>query len=200
MADDKKQPIVIKKIVKGGGHHGGAWKVAYADFVTAMMAFFLLLWLLGISDEDMRGGISEMFKHPSPLIGPGGTSTSMIKLGGTKEIPHGEGDKIMKQAEIEKNDDVVSDEKEQREKEKIVLDQLLVKLKDTIENSEILKDFKDQMLLEVIPEGLRIQIIDKEKRPMFSSGSEKLKPYTRVILQEVAKTIADNAKNKISIT
>ena len=77
------------------------------------------------------------------MIGPGGTSTSMIKLGGTKEIPHGEGDKIMKQAEIEKNDDVVSDEKEQREKEKVVLDQLLVKLKDTIENGEILKDFKE---------------------------------------------------------
>lgn len=93
MADDKKQPIVIKKIVKGGGHHGGAWKVAYADFVTAMMAFFLLLWLLGISDEAMRGGISDMFRNPSPLIGPGGSSTSMIKLGGTKEIPHGEGEK-----------------------------------------------------------------------------------------------------------
>ena len=200
MADDKKQPIVIKKIVKGGGHHGGAWKVAYADFVTAMMAFFLLLWLLGISDEDMRGGISDMFKNPSPLIGPGGTSTSMIKLGGTKEIPHGDGDKLMKQAEIENNEDIISDEKIEKAKEKIVLDQLLVKLKDTIEKSEILKDFKDQMLLEVIPEGLRIQIIDKEKRPMFSSGSEKLKPYTRVILQEVAKTIADNAKNKISIT
>ena len=206
MADDKKQPIVIKKIVKGGGHHGGAWKVAYADFVTAMMAFFLLLWLLGISDENMRGGISDMFKNPSPLIGPGGTSTSMIKLGGTKEIPHGDGDKLMKQAKVETNQDVVSDdgenkdEIEQREKEKVVLDQLLVKLKDTIEKSEILKDFKDQMLLEVIPEGLRIQIIDKEKRPMFSSGSEKLKPYTRVILQEVAKTIAKNAKNKISVT
>ena len=103
MADDKKQPIVIKKIVKGGGHHGGAWKVAYADFVTAMMAFFLLLWLLGISDEAMRGGISDMFRNPSPLIGPGGTSSSMIKLGGTKEIPRGEGDQIMKQAEILKH-------------------------------------------------------------------------------------------------
>ena len=202
MADDKKQPIVIKKIVKGGGHHGGAWKVAYADFVTAMMAFFLLLWLLGITDETMRGGISDMYRNPSPLIGPGGTSTSMIKLGGTKEIPRGDGEKIMKQAEIEivQDQDVISEEKEKIEKEKVVLDQLLIKLKDTIEKSEVLKDFKDQMLLEVIPEGLRIQIIDKEKRPMFSSGSEKLKPYTRVILQEVAKTIADNAKNKISIT
>lgn len=215
MADDKKQPIVIKKIVKGGGHHGGAWKVAYADFVTAMMAFFLLLWLLGISDEAMRGGISDMFRNPSPLIGPGGSSTSMIKLGGTKEIPHGEGEKMMKQAEVETKEDVVSDDSEQKDerekrieiekviekaKEKVVLDQLLIKLKETIEKSDTLKDFKDQMLLEVMPEGLRIQIIDKEKRPMFSSGSEKLKPYTRVILHEVAKTIAKNASNKISIT
>lgn len=200
MADDKKQPIVIKKIVKGGGHHGGAWKVAYADFVTAMMAFFLLLWLLGISDEAMRGGISEMFKNPSPLIGPGGASTSMIKLGGTREIPHGEGEKPMKQSDEIENKEVISKEKEEAEKEKVVLDQLLTKLKETIEKSEMLKDFKDQILLEVMPEGLRIQILDKEKRPMFSSGSEKLKPYTRVILHELAKTIAKNTKNKISIT
>ena len=213
MADDKKQPIVIKKIVKAGGHHGGAWKVAYADFVTAMMAFFLLLWLLGISDEAMRGGISEMFRNPSPLIGPGGSSSSMIKLGGTKEIPLGEGEKIMKQADFQSKENVTSGEdkavkqieiekiiEKEKAKEKVVLDQLLIKLKETIEKSETLKDFKDQMLLEVMPEGLRIQIIDKEKRPMFSSGSEKLKPYTRVILHEVAKTIAKNAANKISIT
>lgn len=204
MADDKKQPIVIKKIVKGGGHHGGAWKVAYADFVTAMMAFFLLLWLLGISDDAMRGGISEIFKNPSPLFGPGGASTSMIKLGGTKEIPRGEGEKLNEQTVIEQKEDVViedSEKKQQKEKDKVVLDQLLVKLKETIESSEMLKDFKEQMLLEVTPEGLRIQIIDKEKRPMFASGSEKLKPYTRVILQEVAKTITENApQNKISIT
>ena len=205
MADDKKQPIVIKKIVKGGGHHGGAWKVAYADFVTAMMAFFLLLWLLGISDEAMRGGISDMFKNPSPLIGPGGASTSMIKLGGNKEIPHGEGEKLMKQAEIEKSEDVISDDSEDKDeddkaKEKVILDQLLVKLKEKIEQSDMLKEFQEQLLLEVIPDGLRVQIIDKKNRPMFSAGSEKLKPYTRVILHEIAKTIAENAINKISIT
>ena len=211
MADDKKQPIVIKKIVKGGGHHGGAWKVAYADFVTAMMAFFLLLWLLGISDETMRGGISEMFRNPSPLIGPGGTSISMIKLGGTKEIPRGDGEKIMKQAEIEKKQDVDSGESEKKDekvkikeievaKEKVVLDLLMKKLKETIEKSAMLKDFQEQILLEVMPEGLRIQIIDKKNRPMFSSGSEKLKPYTRVILHELAKNIAKNVSNKLSIT
>jgi len=222
VADDKKQPIVIKKIVKGGGHHGGAWKVAYADFVTAMMAFFLLLWLLGISDEAMRGGISDMFKAPSPLIGPGGASTSMIKLGGTKEIPHGEGEKLNKQSDNEKQKIIIAAEEKLAEnlkskaikdlgdggkessdataKEVVLLDQLLLNLKESIEKSETLKDFKDQLLLEIMPEGLRIQIIDKEKRPMFSSGSEKLKPYARVILQEVAKTLAKHPQNKISIT
>ena len=71
--DDKKQPIVIKKIVAGGhGHHGGSWKVAYADFVTAMMAFFLLLWLLGVTDEATRNGISDYFKNPAGVKGAGG--------------------------------------------------------------------------------------------------------------------------------
>lgn len=203
MADDKKQPIVIKKIVKGGGHHGGAWKVAYADFVTAMMAFFLLLWLLGISDEAMRGGISEMFKAPSPLIGPGGASTSMIKLGGSMEIPHGDGEQLNKQTIIEEAQDEITNlkaDKTDAANDKVVLDQLMIKLKESIEKSEMLKEFKDQVLLEVMPEGLRIQILDKDKRPMFSAGSEKLKPYTRVILQELAKTITKYAENKISIT
>jgi len=203
VADDKKQPIVIKKIVKGGGHHGGAWKVAYADFVTAMMAFFLLLWLLGVTDEAMRGGISEMFRAPSPLIGPGGASTSMIKLGGTRDIPRGDGEKLNEQTKA--NEEVKPEiieviDTEAIAKEKKTLDQLMEKLKETIEQSDMLKDFKDQLLLEVTPEGLRIQIIDKEKRPMFSAGSEKLKPYTRVILRELAKTITKYAPNQISIT
>ena len=210
MADDKKQPIIIKKIVKGGGHHGGAWKVAYADFVTAMMAFFLLLWLLGVTDEAMRGGISEYFKAPSPLIGPGGASTSMIKLGGTKEIPHGDGEKLNQKApsdeKIEISEKGINEKKAPEEdtaavaKEKKTLDQLMVKLKETIEQSDMLKDFKEQLRIEIMPEGLRIQIIDKKNRPMFSAGSEKLKPYTRVILHELAKTITKYAPNKISIT
>jgi len=62
----KEQPVIIKKIIKKGGHahHGGAWKLAYADFVTAMMAFFLLMWLLGSTDEKTRKGISEYFQDP----------------------------------------------------------------------------------------------------------------------------------------
>src|SRR3569623_1843722 len=95
------RPIIVKKIVEAphGAHHGGAWKVAYADFVTAMMAFFLVMWLVGSTTNKEKAAISEYFKNPSAVRGhsvapasgpngPGGASTSMIKLGGAMEIPH----------------------------------------------------------------------------------------------------------------
>ncbi|MDR9436669.1 MAG: flagellar motor protein MotB [Thiohalophilus sp.] len=206
-AEDKKQPIVIKKVVKkGGGHHGGSWKVAYADFVTAMMAFFLLLWLLGISDDALREGISDWFQNPSAIQGPGGASTSMIKLGGTKDIPKGEGRKSEQHAP--QVDPVEQTEQENikervreviRQQDKKQLDQLLQKLKAAIESSDQLKNFKDQLLLEITPEGLRVQIVDKKNRPMFDLGSDQLKSYTREILQNISQVIAANVPNKVSI-
>ncbi|HFQ13539.1 MAG TPA: motility protein MotB, partial [Gammaproteobacteria bacterium] len=139
--------MIKKKIVKGGGgHHGGSWKVAYADFVTAMMAFFLLLWLLGITDEIQREGISDWFKNPSGIKGPGGASTSMIKLGGTKDIPKGDGHKSEQHApttepEVEKSpQDRVKEIEKQEDKKR--LDKLLEKLKAAIENSKEMKNFK----------------------------------------------------------
>ncbi len=203
--DDKKQPIVKKKIVKGGGgHHGGSWKVAYADFVTAMMAFFLLLWLLGITDELQREGISDWFKNPSGIKGPGGASTSMIKLGGTKDIPKGDGKKSEQHAptpvpEVEKSPQDRVKEIEKKEDKKR-LDKLLEKLKAAIESSRELKNFKDQLLLEVTPDGLRIQIIDKKNRPMFALGKAELKPYTKVILRKMSKIIVQEVPNLVSIT
>ncbi|VAX06295.1 Flagellar motor rotation protein MotB [hydrothermal vent metagenome] len=203
--DDKKQPIVIKKIIKGGGgHHGGSWKVAYADFVTAMMAFFLLLWLLGITDEMQREGISDWFNNPSGIKGPGGASTSMIKLGGTKDIPKGDGYKSEQHAlttepEVEKSQEEKVKEVEKKEDKKR-LDKLLEKLKAAIENSKELKNFKDQLLLEITPDGLRVQIIDKKNRPMFALGKADLKPYTKVILRKIAKIIVQEVPNLVSIT
>ena len=99
---EEKPPIVVVKRYKkgGGGHHGGSWKVAFADFATAMMAFFLLMWLLEATTEEQKGAISEYFNNPSnvqgaspvpspsPIQGPGGASTSMIKLGGGMELHH----------------------------------------------------------------------------------------------------------------
>src|SRR5689334_5365162 len=99
MADKDKRPIIIvKKKINGGGHHGGAWKVAYADFVTAMMAFFMVMWLVASVSKEQRAAMFEYFKNPSMeqgksvkaapgQAGPGGASTSVIDLGGGMDAP-----------------------------------------------------------------------------------------------------------------
>jgi len=193
--EDKKQPIVVKKIKKGGhGHHGGAWKVAYADFVTAMMAFFLLMWLLGSTTQEEKAAISDFFQNPSAIQGPGGASTSMIKLGGALEVPRGEGEPMRDAAATpaaETIAEIIED--------KARLDELMQKLKEQIEASPMLKDFKEQLLLDITSEGLRIQIVDRENRPMFDLGSTRLKPYTRDILRELARTI-NEVPNHVSLT
>jgi chemotaxis protein MotB len=189
--DEKKQPIVVKRVKKGGaGHHGGAWKVAYADFVTAMMAFFLLMWLLGSTGAEDRQSIADVFKNPSAVQGPGGASTSMIKLGGAMEVPRGEGEPMRKPTPGEMAQDM---------QEAAKLDDLMQEIKKQIENTPALIEFKEQMLLDVTSEGLRIQIIDKKNRPMFALGSAVLKDYTVEILHELARTI-DMVPNHISIS
>ncbi len=221
--DDKQQPIIVKKVKKGGhGHHGGAWKVAYADFVTAMMAFFLLMWLLGGSSHHVREGIADWFRNPTGVQGPGGASTSLIKLGGAMEIPRSDKrkkapsetnkkafqTKEAEQSENQKKDDEQPTDspqqktffsKEENEQDKKRLDALLAELKEAIERSQALKPFKDQLLLDVTPEGLRIQIVDKENRPMFDSSSAILKSYTRKILRKIGNII-NTVPNPISIS
>ncbi|MBI1425404.1 MAG: flagellar motor protein MotB [Gammaproteobacteria bacterium] len=215
--DDKKQPIIIKKIKKGGhGHHGGAWKVAYADFVTAMMAFFLLMWLLGGTSHLVREGIADWFKNPTGVQGPGGASTSMIKLGGAMEIPRSnqrkkspsdedkhsfkdntkDNTQEQKQEKTEEKKSLISEQEKQQDKKR--LDSLLEELKAAIEQSQALRPFKDQLLLDVTPEGLRIQIVDKENRPMFDSSSAILKSYTKAILDQIGKII-NTVPNHVSI-
>ncbi|VAW92941.1 Flagellar motor rotation protein MotB [hydrothermal vent metagenome] len=206
MADDKRQPIVVKKINKGGhGHHGGAWKVAYADFVTAMMAFFLMLWLLGSASGEQRQAIADFFQNPSAVQGPGGASTSMIQLGSGMEMPKSGDDGKKKQAS-EEGDPVDSKDNEESEKtkkekakDKKRLDSLLIQLKKSIDKSQALKPFKDQLLIQLMPEGLRVQILDKENRAMFESASPDPKYYTKALLREIADTI-NSVPNKISIT
>ncbi len=188
--EDKKQPIIIKKVVKGGGHHGGAWKVAYADFVTAMMAFFLLLWLLGSTTQEERGAISDYFQNPSAVQGPGGASTSMIDLGGAQDMPQ----QIPTVAPDEQTEEEIAEE---LEKER--LESLLDQLTDAVGNHQALKPFKDHLKLDITPEGLRIQIVDQENRTMFDSGSAELKSYTVAILKEIASVI-NEVPHKISIT
>lgn len=199
--------VVVRRVRRSKhGHHGGAWKVAYADFVTAMMAFFLVMWLLGMGTRQQRAAIAEYFKNPSMTpgtatmappgkIGPGGASDSMIKLGGAMDMPHGPG-KDRRAASSANAHEV---EKLAREQEKERLESLMQQLHAAIEKSQALEPFKDQLLLDITPEGLRIQIVDKQNRPMFDTGSATLKPYTVTILHELAGFIAQ-APNKISIS
>ncbi len=191
----ENQTIIVKKIKKGGhGHHGGAWKVAFADFAVAMMAFFLLLWLIASTTKEEQAGLSEYFSPPTQGLADGmGSSEDIIDMGGGQKISQGDDSK-------ENAREPTSEEvKRVIEAEKKQLESLMQELKMTIENSEALKPFKDQLLLDIIPDGLRIQIVDKEGRPMFDGGKASLKPYSRKILREIA-TVINGVPNKLSLT
>ena len=209
------RPIIIKKIKKGGhGHHGGSWKVAFADFATAMMAFFLLMWLLEATTEEQKGAISEYFNNPSsvqgaspvpsptPIQGPGGASTSMIKLGGGMELHRDPATPTPAapptpgtQTQTRADDDGAQDEKLDNER----LAGLLNELHKAIDERESLAKFKDQILLDVTPEGVRIQIVDHERRSMFPLGSARLENFSSDILKELAH-IVSGVPNRISIS
>ncbi|NCT87395.1 flagellar motor protein MotB [Stenotrophomonas acidaminiphila] len=206
-SNDAKPTVIVRRVkkIQGGGHHGGSWKVAYADFVTAMMAFFLVMWLLASTSKPERAAISEYFRNPSPLsgtsstpapgmAGPGGASTSMIKLGGATDISRGNSnDPFQNQRES------IPTPVEEREREKQQLEVLKQELEEAIGKSQALEPFKDQLLLDITSEGLRIQIVDKQNRPMFDMGSAKLMPYTREILRELSHFI-NQVPNHISIS
>nr|WP_293000833.1 flagellar motor protein MotB [Nevskia sp.] len=194
--------IVIRRVKKvvGGGHHGGAWKVAFADFATAMMAFFLLMWLIAATTKEQKGAIAEYFNNPSMLDGratapspgmngPGGASTSLIKLGTGTDIGKAAVRKPTKK-EIEQAVKAMEHRK---------LESLMKEMQAAIEKSQALEPFKDQLLLDITPAGLRIQIVDKQNRPMFDIGSTSLKSYTTDILHELAKFIGE-VPNRISIS
>jgi len=203
----KPQLVVIRRVRKGhgGGHHGGAWKVAYADFVTAMMAFFLVMWLVGTTTKVEKGAIAEYFKNPSmqaghsmvpsQSMGPGGNANSMVQM---KEVATPtNGDDGMQLSKPEMTPAEI--EKIAREQERKQLEALMQELKEAIDRSQALQPFKDQLLLDITPEGLRIQIVDKQSRPMFDSGSTTLKPYTTDILRELA-TFINSVPNKVSLS
>ncbi|MFA6970931.1 MAG: flagellar motor protein MotB [Gallionella sp.] len=205
MAEDKsKRPIVIKRIKKvAGGHHGGAWKIAYADFVTAMMAFFLLMWLLGSAAKGDLAGISEYFKTPLKVALAGGSgsgdSSSIIKGGGT-DLTRSSGQ--VKSGAVTPDKKLIN-VKEAQQLAKLAEQEKLKELKTSIEkaidSNEKLKQFKSQILLDITSEGLRIQIVDEKNRPMFQSGRAQLEPYTREILHAIGQTLND-VPNKVSIS
>ncbi|HEV2621940.1 MAG TPA: flagellar motor protein MotB [Frateuria sp.] len=209
MSEGGGQPIIIKRVRKRAhGYHGGAWKVAYADFVTAMMAFFLVMWILGAGTREQKAAISEYFKNPSMTpgnatvappgrMGPGGASDAAVQLGGAMDLSHGPGkDRHNGPPGAASKEEI---DKRARAQEKARLQELMQQLNAAIQKSQALAPFKDQLLLDITPEGLRIQIVDKLNRPMFDTGSAQLKDYTRLILSEVG-TFINRVPNRVSIT
>jgi len=209
MADKERPIIIVKRKINAAGHHGGAWKVAYADFVTAMMAFFLVMWLVNSISKEQRAALFDYFRNPSMeegrsvkpapgQAGPGGASTSPIDLGGGLDAPKSN---PTESSGLGQPTAITEDEAKKiaNEIEKKQLESLEQELREAIEKSQALQPFKDQLLLDITPEGLRIQIVDKQNRPMFDTGGTRLKDYTVQILKELPKYL-NTVPNRISLS
>jgi chemotaxis protein MotB len=206
MAGDAKklQPIIIKRVKKGGhAVHGGAWKIAYADFVTAMMAFFLLMWLLGSTSEGDKKGISDYFQSPLKVAmagGAGSGSSNSLLSGGGNDITQSAGQTAKSDGEDKKAKKLASERfrKAEASADSRRLSALSAKIAAAISNNQKLSEFSNQIKMEITPDGLRIQIVDDQKRPMFDSGSASVKPYMRDLLREIGVALLD-VENKISL-
>ncbi|WP_196139617.1 flagellar motor protein MotB [Aliikangiella sp. G2MR2-5] len=200
MADNSEnaKPIIIKRVKKNlHDFHGGSWKVAFADFATAMMAFFLLLWLIGNTSDEQQQAISGYFSDPvgyadksaasKSVIGEGGQNASVIEYKNVKP-----------ETDIK---DILEDDLDKlaEEKEIAKLELLKEKLESLVDNSKAFEQFKKQVMLDITPAGLRIQIVDEDKRPMFDSGSAEPKYYSKLILRGLA-SVLKKVPNKLSVT
>jgi len=188
------RPIVVKRVKKGGGgHHGGAWKVAFADFAMALMAFFLVMWVTQQASPEQKESIRQYFQDPIGF--EEGGAPEPIDLGEGAQVADGPGETAPEELRID-DDDVrdMADSMERRETQ-----QLMQELDEKMSESETLQEFKDQLLIDITDEGLRIQIVDRSQRPMFDSGSSDMKYYSEDILFELAQPLS-GVSNKLSIT
>lgn len=205
MAGDSKkvQPIIIKRIKKGGhGPHGGAWKIAFADFMTAMMAFFLLMWLLGSTTEGDRKGIADYFSNPvkvSMMGGSGaGDATSILK-GGGNSLSETSGQQSRGRSEsVDERLRHKTLKAEQARAEQARLNALKARVEAVIGNDSRLSKYKSQLRLDLTAEGLRIQIVDDQNRPMFDSGSDTVQGYMRDVLHAIGHVLAD-VPNRLTV-
>ena len=211
------RPILIKKVkkVSGHGHHGGAWKVAYADFVTAMMAFFLLMWLINTTDPEQKRGIAEYF---APANVSASTSGSGGILGGTS-LGDSEGAKgagsnaVIEQLapeapdapqEAGQNSNLASASEaalraEIARREAADFASAAESLRQAMQSMPELAELSKQLIIDQTPEGLRIQLVDQEGRSMFENGSSRPNQRAQLLLRAVAKVI-NQLPNRITIT
>jgi chemotaxis protein MotB len=198
MAGDSKklQPIIIKRVKKGGhAVHGGAWKIAYADFVTAMMAFFLLMWLLGSTTDGDKKGIADYFQSPLKIAMAGGSgsgdSNSVLK-GGGESLTSTVGQ--VKKGDVEAVKNTINLHKlkaEQVRAEIARLEDLKQQIQQKIASNDALKSVSSQIRLDMTRDGLRIQIVDDQNRPMFASGSAVIAPYMKDLLRAIGSVLIE---------
>jgi chemotaxis protein MotB len=201
-AGEALAPIVVRRLRKGAAHeahHGGAWKIAYADFVTAMMAFFLLMWLLGSTSQYDKEGIEDYFNTPlSTLLGgkegTGAARPSVVQGGGRDASDSRPG--VAHKSQVQPAPPTVSPPAMQMDAQRLA--QLKAKIGALIEQTPSLRAYREQIRLSITDEGLRIEIVDSLKRPMFASGSSKLEDYALTILQQIGASLND-VDNRVSI-
>ena len=204
MAEKKLQPIIIKRIKKSGhAVHGGAWKIAYADFVTAMMAFFLLMWLLGSTAKGELQGISDYFSSPLKVAmagGDGSGNSSSVIPGGGNDLSkvHGQVRRSDTDSEKARRQSIDTARAERAKQDAQRIKTLQAKIDALITENPRLNEYKSQIRIDVTPDGLQIQIVDDQNRPMFDSGSAMVKPYMRDILREIGAAL-NGVENRVSL-
>src|SRR4051794_38010768 len=218
MAGRGDQPIVIKKVKKGGGggHHGGAWKVAYADFVTAMMAFFLLMWLINTTSPEQKRGIADYFAPASVsetnsgsggiLAGTAlgsdgakasGTSSVVEELSPESRNPDdGKASDAAKAASQDAGSDAMREAQKKRDDEAFA--SAAQSLRQALQDMPELAELSKNIIVDQTPEGLRIQLVDQEGRSMFNEGSAQPNDRAKLLLRAISKVI-NQLPNRISI-
>jgi chemotaxis protein MotB len=203
-SEKAKSTIVIKRIKKSGhAAHGAAWKIAYADFVTAMMAFFLLMWLLGSTTKGDLKGIAQYFQSPLQVAMSGGSgsgdATSIIP-GGGEDLTRVVGQRKQGEREDRRKSGDRKQQQERRRLEQLArMEELKARIDGAILANATLSEFRNQIRVEITPDGLRIQIVDDFRRPMFDLGGATVKSYMRDILHEIGK-ILNEVDNRIALT
>lgn len=188
---EEKQRIVVRRVAAGrdGAHGGGGWKIAYADFMTAMMAFFLVMWLLASATPKQREGVAEHFRMPLKVALQGGNKSSTS----ASVIPGGGADPTHIEGEV-KLADGQDDSADARH-----LEAMKERLDELIDKSPVFQQFRSQLLVDITSEGLRLQIVDSDNRPMFDLASARVVPHMRAILREIAPMLND-WPNKVTLS
>ena len=215
MANRKDAPIIIKRVRKvvGGGHHGGGWKVAYADFVTAMMAFFLLMWLINTTSPEQKRGIADYFAPASVsqstsgsggILGGTALGDKGVKSVGSASVVQQLAPEAPKLNEAGKSEQTAAQNQDaamrdaQKKREDDDFSSAAESLRQAMQSMPELAELSKQVLVDTTPEGLRIQLVDQEGRSMFDTGSAKPNDRARLLLRAVAKVVVQ-LHNRITV-